>query len=277
MTDPRRYNDEEVAAIFLAAAEGPQPTLLHPPPDQGLTLTELQDIGREVGISPGAVARAAQSLDLRGRAMSRTFLGLPIGVGRTVALNRWLSDEEWEQLVGELRDVFNARGTVRSEGSLRQWTNGNLHALLEPTPSGHRLRLGTVNGNARASMRAGLGVLGVSAALAVATAVGGTVAHAVPGIVFLATAGLGLFANGALRGLGAVARAADGRHRRATRSSTGVTPSASTAPPTRVMGLFIEHPALAAVIGGLFLAGYWVSRRPTGAVAALALVGIQRL
>ncbi len=39
------------------------------------------------------------------------------------------------------------------------------------------------------------------------------------------------------------------------------------------MDLFIEHPALAAVIGGLFLAGYWVSRRPTGAVAAVAWLG----
>lgn len=39
------------------------------------------------------------------------------------------------------------------------------------------------------------------------------------------------------------------------------------------MGLFIEHPALAAVIGGLFLAGYWVSRRPTSAVAAVAWLG----
>jgi hypothetical protein len=199
MTDPRRYNDEEVAAIFLTAAEGPQPPPLHPPHDQGLTLTELQEIGREVGISPDAVARAARSLDLRGRAMSRTFLGLPIGVGRTVALNRWLSDEEWEQLVGELRDVFNARGTVRSQGSLRQWTNGNLHALLEPTPSGHRLRLGTLHANARASMTAGVALLGISAALAVATAVGGSVGHAVSGIVFLGAAGLGLFANGAFR------------------------------------------------------------------------------
>jgi ABC-type transport system involved in cytochrome c biogenesis permease subunit len=36
------------------------------------------------------------------------------------------------------------------------------------------------------------------------------------------------------------------------------------------MGLFIEHPALAAAIGALFLVGYWVSRRPTAAVAAAA-------
>ena len=199
MTDPRRYNDEEVAAIFLTAAEGPQAPPLQPPRDQGLTLTELQEIGREVGISPEAVAQAARSLDVSGRGVSRTLLGLPIGVERTVALNRFLSDEEWDHLVVELREVFHARGTVRTQGSLRQWTNGNLHALLEPTPGGHRLRLGTLNGNARASMTAGLGLFGISAALALATAVGGGVGHAVPGIVFLAAAGLGMVANGAFR------------------------------------------------------------------------------
>jgi ABC-type transport system involved in cytochrome c biogenesis permease subunit len=39
------------------------------------------------------------------------------------------------------------------------------------------------------------------------------------------------------------------------------------------MDLFIEHPALAALIGGLFLAAYWASRRPTAAIAAVAWLG----
>lgn len=198
MTD-RRYNDEEVAAIFLTAAEGPQTPPPHIPRDEGLTLADLQDIGREVGIPPEAVVRAAQSLDLRGQAVSQTFLGLPIGVERTVALNRWLTDEEWEHLVVELREVFNARGTVRSYGALRQWTNGNLHALLEPTATGHRLRLGTLKGSARASMAGGLATLGVAAAVTIASAVSGDLGNAVPGIVLLFVIGLGMFANGALR------------------------------------------------------------------------------
>jgi hypothetical protein len=145
MTLPdRRYSDEEVAEIFRSAAEGPRTPGLQLPYHDGLTLADPQEIGREVGISPDAVAKAANALDLRGRVVSRTFLGLPIGVERTVALNRWLTDAEWERLVVELREVFNAQGTLKSYGSLRQWTNGNLHALLEPTPTGHRLRLGTL-------------------------------------------------------------------------------------------------------------------------------------
>jgi hypothetical protein len=198
MTD-RRYNDEEVAAIFLTAAENPGTAPVQTPRNEGLTLADLQEIGREVGIAPDAVALAAQSLELRRQAVARTFLGLPIGVERTVPLNRWLTDGEWEQLVVELREVFRARGTVRSYGSLRQWTNGNLQALLEPTATGHRLRLGTVKGDARTGMAGGLAIIGVSAAVAIAGAVGGQFAPAVPGIALLLVTGLGLFANSALR------------------------------------------------------------------------------
>jgi hypothetical protein len=39
------------------------------------------------------------------------------------------------------------------------------------------------------------------------------------------------------------------------------------------MSLFIEYPALAALAGALFLAGYLVSRRPSNAMAAAAWTG----
>src|ERR1041384_7029784 len=81
--------------------------------------------------------------------------GLPIGVERWVTLSRRLTDEEWERLVVELREVFKARGRTQSDGSLRQWPNGNLYALLEPVPGGQRLRVGSLNGAARARITAG--------------------------------------------------------------------------------------------------------------------------
>jgi len=88
----RRYSDKEIAAIFRAATEGPvaglQPDV---PRDEGLTLSDLQTIGREVGIAPDAIAGAARALDVH-RGTGRTFLGLPIGVARTVNLHRRLTD-----------------------------------------------------------------------------------------------------------------------------------------------------------------------------------------
>lgn len=198
MTD-RRYNDKEMAAIFRTATEGSQSPQREVPTEEGLTLPELQAIGREVGISPAAVAQAAQALDVRQGAASQTIFGLPIGVARTVNLNRRLTDHEWEQLVVQLREVFDARGTTRSDGSFRQWTNGNLQVLLEPTETGHRLRFRTVHGAARASIGAGLAALGVTATVAIATAVSGHLGDAMSGIVFLLAAGVAMILNGAIR------------------------------------------------------------------------------
>jgi hypothetical protein len=75
-------------------------------------------------------------------------LGLPLAVGRTVDLPRALDDREWAILLGELRQTFGARGRAESHGELREWTNGNLHAYVEPTENGYRLRLGTTKGTA---------------------------------------------------------------------------------------------------------------------------------
>jgi len=161
-----------------------------------LSLADLQAIGREVGIAPDAVARAAQALEVRRNAVSRTLMGLPIGVERRVTLSRRLTDDEWEQLVGELREVFRARGRTRADGSLRQWTNGNLYVLLEPTATGQRIRLGSLHGGAAASIRLGLVGLGAAAILAVAGALGAQVGNAIPALL---AGGAILIANGALR------------------------------------------------------------------------------
>jgi hypothetical protein len=195
----RRYNDKEIAAIFRAAAETPPGPQREVPQDEGLTLADLQAIGREVGMAPDAIAHAARTVDVRLGAGARTVLGLPIGVSRTVQLNRRLSDEEWERFVVQLREVFNARGRTRSDGALRQWTNGNLQVLLEPTDTGHRLRFGTLHGAASAWIGGGFVVLGIAAVTAAVSAFSGTLGEAVYGLGFLAVMGTGMIVSGALR------------------------------------------------------------------------------
>jgi hypothetical protein len=115
---------------------------------------------------------------MAGKPTSRRFMGLPIGVGRTVEFDRPLSDSDWERLVADLRETFEARGMVRYDGPFRQWTNGNLQALVEPTPSGHRLRLQTVKGNSRALMTGGIAALGVASATLIPVAVAGSLSNA---------------------------------------------------------------------------------------------------
>jgi hypothetical protein len=73
-----------------------------------------------------------------------------------------MTDAEWERLVVALRETFNARGVIRTEGSFRSWSNGNLQCLVEPDGEGQRVRFRTVRGNARPMMYMGLGMMGVS-------------------------------------------------------------------------------------------------------------------
>ena len=193
----RRYSEDEVAAIFRKATEDDQPDAA----------------GREPGHDPARVAehwpgsghragpdRAGCPVARAQRTPHRTnVLGLPIGVARTIELGRRITDEEWDRLVVTLRETFNARGIVSVQGGLRQWTNGNLQALLEPTPTGDRLRLRTTNGNARAFMRIGIATLVAAAAVLFARWTGGSLAQALPGFTILAATGIGAFAAGALR------------------------------------------------------------------------------
>lgn len=197
MTD-RRYSDEEVAAIFAKAVEAEAPQIEPAVRTGGLSLADLQDIGRDVGIAPDVVARAAQLVEAGEPASARTMLGFPIAVERTVMLNRRLTDAEWELLVVKLRDAFDARGRVSAYGSFRQWTNGNLQALLEPTETGHRLRLRTRKASAQFNVRIGLAMFGMSALVVMASALQGQLAGAVPGATVLAAMGGAIIAGGLL-------------------------------------------------------------------------------
>jgi hypothetical protein len=152
MPDERTYDEDEVAQIFeVAARKGAGPRV----PAEGMTLAELQSIGSEVGLPPERIAEAATALELRRDATRATDFGLPVSVRRSVELPRAPTDREWEMLVADLRETFNARGREKSSGGIREWTNGNLHAYVEPTATGHRLRLGTTKGSATPSNRLG--------------------------------------------------------------------------------------------------------------------------
>lgn len=167
--------EEEVAQIIQHASENQQSAKRQLAPAEGLTLAQLQEIGREVGISPELVQEAAKSLDAPAQHGSRRWLGLPIGVSRTIELDRTLSESEWERLVVDLRETFDARVSVRSEGNFKQWTNGNLQALVEPMGAGDRVRLRTIKGNMRNVIRGGLALLGGSGVLAVIYSLTGNV------------------------------------------------------------------------------------------------------
>ena len=147
----RRYGDDEVREIFSLATTGDTGDRLVPAESGGLTLDELRHIAQDAGIDPARVARAAASLDARGKPEPvRRMLGLPIGLSRVVDLPRAPTDREWEQLISEFRTSFGAPGVAASSGGLREWSYGNTHICIEPTERGEQLRLTTLKDDAMA-------------------------------------------------------------------------------------------------------------------------------
>ncbi len=195
----RRFSDEEVAQIFERATSGHAIQATHAA--EGMTLAELQGIGEEVGIPAEQIARAASSLSLREAKPTQRFLGMTTGVGHTVHLARKLTDEEWERFIVEVRETFDARGTMSSQGSLRQWSNGNLQVMLEPTDAGHRVRFKTVKGDATGTLTGGL-VMSAVSVIGEMTAVLTGAAHDVGLLAsfgVLGAIGIGMAASTALR------------------------------------------------------------------------------
>ncbi len=202
MTD-RRYDEQEIEVIFRAAASErvaePRPVTDVARQQTGLTLSQLQQAGLEAGLSAEAVAVAAAALDVRSTSAVRTWLGLPVGVSRTVELGRALSDEEWERLVSRMRDVFDAHGITGVDGSARFWRNGNLRVLLEPSGSGHRLRFRTVSEAGQTLVIMGTAILGVVVVGAMAALSKGTLTRAAGALIPLGVLSTGSMVVAALR------------------------------------------------------------------------------
>lgn len=156
MSNERRYQDHEVRQILeLAIGQDEAPAHTRPA-GEGLTLVQLQDVGREVGVPPSRMAQAVATFEARGEVVPRgKALGLPVSVGHVVPLPRNLTDREWELVVAKLRTTFGVKGEATSQGGLREWSHGSLHAFVEPTETGYRLRLADTNAGAMVAMLGG--------------------------------------------------------------------------------------------------------------------------
>jgi hypothetical protein len=196
----RRFNETEVAEIFERATQHQASAVRQTTSAEGMTLVQLQEIGREVGIAPEALEQAARSIDLSDRETGRRFLGLPIGVGLTANIGRQLTDEEWQRLIVDLRETFDARGKVREEGAFRQWTNGNLQVLVEPSADGNQIRMRTFKEDSRLYIGMGLGLIALAVFVFAGKIVAGTDVPTILGkFIPLSFMGTGLVAFGALR------------------------------------------------------------------------------
>jgi hypothetical protein len=196
----RRFSETEVAEIFERATRQQSSALRQASTADGMTLAQLQEIGREVGIGADMIEQAARSVDSADRYTVRRLLGLPVGVGLTANLGRKMSDDEWQRLIVDLRETFDARGRIREEGAFRHWSNGNLQVMIEPTPDGNQVRLRTFKEDSRAFIGVGLAFVALAAvAFGAKVIAGADLANTMQRVLPLLFIGAGMAGFGALR------------------------------------------------------------------------------
>ena len=75
----RKYKQHEVEEIFDLATNDPAVGVPALTDEHGLTLAEIQDVGREVGMEPARIAEAARALETRPETVPRgRHLGVPL-------------------------------------------------------------------------------------------------------------------------------------------------------------------------------------------------------
>lgn len=153
----RTYSQDEVREIIRRAAETTAERERLQSDDSGLSINDLADLATATGIDPQIMIDAARSLD---REVEETFekrlLGVKISAAHAIRVEGSFSEADWQALVADLRSTFEAKGKLNQTSGLREWSNGNLHVLVEPAGGDTIIRMRTVNGGAQRMGAAGM-------------------------------------------------------------------------------------------------------------------------
>ena len=115
----RRYTDDEVALILRRAAELGGET--GPPRSEGLSLAEIQQVAREVGIDPATVARAAAALPTRKRDRLAAVLGGPMHVRLEATMPGRASDADLGRILQSIRRAAGRQGRATQVLDSVEW------------------------------------------------------------------------------------------------------------------------------------------------------------
>lgn len=205
MDPTTRFGEDEIKRILARAAERQLQAdrLLPVAPSNDssstdITLADLQEAAKEAGISPAHVLAAARETRLRRDTPEarESWLGIPRQIVDYRLASGPLSEEQWEQVVGEIRSEFRVQGVANSFGDTREWWSSSTAAdpivfRLQSDEQGATMSIR--RGNRSAIELTGVlggtfGALGVLAAGI--SLVGGTLPLVIPAVVGGLTAGI---------------------------------------------------------------------------------------
>jgi hypothetical protein len=145
MTNERLYTDREVSAILKRSGELQADR--GEPGTQGLSIEELQQIAREVGIDPDLVTQAAAELEGEGGVrQGRRWVGIPVDLVVERVVRGEIDEVQWPEIAAEIGDTFGLVGSSAQVGTMLQWTHtgrrfSQLQVTLTPRDGQTKIRV----------------------------------------------------------------------------------------------------------------------------------------
>ncbi len=115
------YDEKEIGSILKRAAE-----LSHNDAGSdslGLSLEELQQLGKEAGINPDFILKAATEIGAqKSRSEGKNFYGGPVSYSSELVLEGEITASDWEEMLVKVRDCFKDPGIVSTRENTFEWT-----------------------------------------------------------------------------------------------------------------------------------------------------------
>ncbi|MDH3290414.1 MAG: hypothetical protein OEO20_12355 [Gemmatimonadota bacterium] len=119
----RRFTDQEVALVLQRAAELEEQRSLGSTSARGLTLRELHEIAREVGLSAEVIDEAVAAVRAGVGPHRALLLGAPLSSKVVRGVPGRLGEDALQRLVRVIEDHVDATGTVTEALGTVRWTS----------------------------------------------------------------------------------------------------------------------------------------------------------
>jgi hypothetical protein len=128
----RRFTDQEIALLLQRAAEI-EARRSDTVPGRGLTLHELRDIARDVGISAEVFEEAVIAVQAGAKPARRELLGAPLTYKAARGVEGQLDEAAMERLIRVLEEAMDQSGTVTDALGTVRWTSLTPDQRFDPT------------------------------------------------------------------------------------------------------------------------------------------------
>lgn len=145
MGSNHRFNRDEISKILKRAAE-----LEHQhnvdDDSEGLTVEELQQVSKEVGLHPKYIQRALDELKNPAQSVSSNIFGGPFTYHLSNSVSGNLTEKEWEEVVSEIRRIHGGIGKTSKLGNTYEWEQrkqevGYIQISLSPKESHTKINI----------------------------------------------------------------------------------------------------------------------------------------